>query len=88
MAKFIRLHGELIPLKIDITYSPEDLAWIASVPCLQGVVTHGNTPSEAARHAEEAIQLHLESLKAHGIDLTEDSHPPFRSKDSKGGGKL
>lgn len=50
--------------KVDIRWSDEDKAWVARVPELDGVVTHGDTLVEAAENAEDAIELHLESLKA------------------------
>lgn len=51
--------------RVDIAWSEEDQAFIARVPELDGVVTHGASVKEAAEHAEEAIALHLESLAAH-----------------------
>ena len=51
--------------KVDIRWSGADQAWIARVPELDGVVTHGSSVVEAAQMAEEAIELHLESLNAH-----------------------
>ena len=57
--------------KVDIRWSDEDQAWIARVPELDGVLTHGDTVVEAAEMAEEAISLHLESLKAHKIQPPE-----------------
>lgn len=51
--------------KVDIRWSNEDDAYIARVPELAGVVTHGDSVQEAAAMAEEAIELHLESLVAH-----------------------
>lgn len=51
--------------RIVIDWSGEDHAYIARVPELDGVVTHGETEIEALKMAREAIDLHLESLKAH-----------------------
>jgi predicted RNase H-like HicB family nuclease len=51
--------------KVDIRWSDEDKAWIARVPELDGVVTHGDTVVEAAKMAEDAIALYVDSLKAH-----------------------
>src|SRR5918996_4015960 len=39
--------------EIVIHWSEEDQVYIASVPELTGVVTHGNTPAEAAENAVE-----------------------------------
>lgn len=54
--------------KVDIRWSDEDHAYIARVPELSGVVTHGTTVSEAAKMAEEAIELHLETLEKYKIE--------------------
>lgn len=51
--------------KVDIRWSDEDEVYVARVPELDGVVTHGSTVVEAAKMAEAAIKLHLESLKKH-----------------------
>ena len=51
--------------KVDIRWSDEDKAWIARVPELDGVVTHGDTVVEAAKMAEDAIALYIDSLQAH-----------------------
>ena len=52
--------------KVDIRWSDEDQVFVARVPELDGVITHGENVIEAAKMAEDAIALHLESLKAHG----------------------
>ncbi len=57
--------------KVDIRWSDDDQAFIARVPELDGVITHGETVSDAAHMAEEAIALHLESLKAHNEPIPE-----------------
>lgn len=51
--------------KVQIYWSEEDHTYIAKVPELDGVITHGKSIVEAARHADEAIKLHLESLFAY-----------------------
>lgn len=48
--------------KVDIRWSGEDEVFVARVPELDGVVTHGSTVIQAAKMAEEAIELHLETL--------------------------
>ncbi len=53
------------PYRIIIDWSAEDNAYIARVPELDGVVTHGDTETEALKMAHEAIELYLESLAAH-----------------------
>ncbi len=57
--------------KVKINWSEADQAYIAQVPELDGVVTHGESIVEAALYAEEAIALHLESLEAHDQDIPE-----------------
>ena len=49
-----------------------DGRYSVSVPALKGCHTWGETLPEALRMAEEAIQLHLESLEAHGDPLPPD----------------
>ncbi len=39
------------------------------VPSLPGCVTYGDTVEEAISMAREAIELYLESLKAHGEEI-------------------
>lgn len=52
--------------RVDILWSEEDQVYVARVPELQGCSTHGSTLEEAAKNAEEVIELCLESLKAMG----------------------
>lgn len=51
--------------KIIIEWSVEDGVYLARVPELDGVVTHGKSRTEALLMAEDAIDLHIKSLKAH-----------------------
>ncbi|MBW1811722.1 MAG: type II toxin-antitoxin system HicB family antitoxin [Deltaproteobacteria bacterium] len=44
----------------------EDSIFIAEVPALPGCISQGNTRSEAIKNILEAIEVYLESLKAHG----------------------
>lgn len=57
--------------KVDIRWDDEDKVFVARVPELDGVMTHGKNVAEAARMAEEAIDLHLESLEAHDDPIPE-----------------
>jgi antitoxin HicB len=43
--------------------------YTAIVPMLPGCVTFGDTIEEAIAMAKEAIELYLESLKAHGEEI-------------------
>jgi predicted RNase H-like HicB family nuclease len=45
--------------------------WGASVPDLPGCISTGETLEEAQRNIREAIQLHLEGLKAEGLPIPE-----------------
>lgn len=65
---------------VDIFWSDEDGVFVARVPELAGVVTHGDTVAEAAKMAEEAIALHLRSLAKHN----EAAPEPVAHKDLKG----
>ena len=50
--------------RVNIIWDEEDQIFIARVPELDGVVTHGDTLIQVAQHAEEAIDLHLQTLKS------------------------
>ena len=54
----------------------EDGIFIAEVPALPGCITQGATRSEAIANVKEAIELYLESLKAHGDPIP----PPIREE--------
>lgn len=43
--------------------------YTVTVPSLQGCVTYGETIEEAKKMAKEAIELYIESLKAHGDEI-------------------
>jgi len=47
--------------------------WGAYVPDLPGCISTGETLVEVRRHIREAIQLHLEGLKAEGQPIPEPS---------------
>lgn len=55
--------------EVDIQWSLEDQCYIATVPELPGCQTHGDTLQEAAKMAEEAIALYVESLAARGLEI-------------------
>lgn len=57
--------------EIDISYSPEDKAYVARVPELLGCVTHGASYAEALTHAEEAIACFVEDAEADGESIPE-----------------
>lgn len=43
----------------------EDGMFVAEVPSLPGCISQGKTRAEATENIKEAIELYLESLKAH-----------------------
>ena len=43
----------------------EDGVFVAEVPSLPGCISQGKTRDEATENIKEAIELYLESLKAH-----------------------
>ena len=44
----------------------EDGTFVAEVPSLPGCISQGPTRAETVRNIQEAIEVYLESLKAHG----------------------
>ncbi|MEX2492195.1 MAG: type II toxin-antitoxin system HicB family antitoxin [Nitrospirales bacterium] len=43
----------------------EDGAFVAEVPALPGCLSQGQTRADALKNIQEAIEVYLESLKAH-----------------------
>lgn len=54
------------PYLINIFWSDEDRLYIAEVPELEGCLSHGKTPTDAARHAEDAIASWVQTAKKMG----------------------
>lgn len=44
------------------------------VPSLPGCITYGDTIDEAIEKAKEATKLYIESLKAHGEEITTEEN--------------
>ena len=44
----------------------EDGIFVAEVPALPGCISQGSTRKEALENAQEAMELYIESLEAHG----------------------
>lgn len=63
---------------INMFWSEEDGRWIADVPDLPGCSAHGRTPAEAAREAEDAMALWLETVQSEGLPI-----PSARYRSSK-----
>ncbi len=51
--------------RILLTKEPEG-GYTVTVPSLPGCITYGETIEDAKKMAKEAIELYIESLKAHG----------------------
>ena len=62
---------------INILWSEEDNCYMAEVPELEGCITSGNTPAQAAKHAEEAIATWILGAKKlkHSIPEPVLKHP-------------
>lgn len=54
----------------------EDGIFVAEVPSLPGCISQGRTRTEAIENIEEAIEIYIESVKAHGPPVP----PPIREK--------
>ena len=61
----------MIPYPIVIFSSDEDEAYIADVPDLRSCSAHGETPEEALREIQIALELRLEAARELGIPLPE-----------------
>ncbi len=53
--------------EIVVEKEPEAQGYSAHSPTLPGCFSNGKTIEEARRNIREAIQLHIESLLAHGL---------------------
>lgn len=56
---------KILNYKILLKKEPEG-EFTVSAPSLPGCITYGDTLDEAIEKAKEAIELYIESLKAHG----------------------
>lgn len=52
--------------EIIIYWSPEDSVFVAEVPELPGCAAHGDTPQNALKNVEEAIQLWIDTAREFG----------------------
>jgi predicted RNase H-like HicB family nuclease len=65
--------ARVLTYRVWLTKEPEG-GYTVTVPSLPGCVTYGESVDEAVLMAREAIELYLESLKAHGEPIpTEDA---------------
>ncbi len=61
----------LLNYRVLLRKEPEG-GYTVTVPSLPGCVTYGDTVEEAISMAREAIELYIESLKAHGEEIPTD----------------
>ena len=54
-----------------VVYEQGDRNWSAYVPDLPGCVATGKTLRDTERTVTEAIQFHIEGMKAHGLAVPE-----------------
>jgi len=59
---------KVLNYKILLKKEPEG-GFTVLVPSLPGCITYGDTLDEAIEKAKEAIELYIESLKAHGEEI-------------------
>lgn len=56
-------------MRYTVIYEKGDSAWGAYVPDLPGVIAVGETREEVESLIREAVELHIEGLKAEGLAL-------------------
>jgi predicted RNase H-like HicB family nuclease len=61
---------------INIFWSSADDCWIADVPDLRDCSAHGETPEEAAREAQIAMELWVETAKECGDPIPKPRYRP------------
>jgi predicted RNase H-like HicB family nuclease len=67
-------HMKYYTFEIVVEKEPEDEGYLAYSPTLPGCTSNGLTIEAAKRNIREAIQLHLESLRAHGQEIPQQEH--------------
>lgn len=55
---------------------PEEGGYTVLVPALPGCVTQGETEEQCVERAREAIAAYVESLRARGLPVPEETEPP------------
>jgi predicted RNase H-like HicB family nuclease len=61
---------------INVFWSADDGCWIADVPDLKYCSAHGESPTEAVREAQVAIELWLETAEDGDIPIPEPRYRP------------
>ena len=59
---------KILNFKVLLKKEPEG-GFTVLVPSLPGCITYGDTVDESMANAKEAIELYIESLKAHGEEI-------------------
>jgi predicted RNase H-like HicB family nuclease len=62
---------KVLSYRIVLRKEPEG-GYTVIVPSLPGCITYGDTVEEAIKMAREAIELYIESLRAHGEEVPTD----------------
>ena len=62
---------KLLSYRIMLKKEPEG-GYTVMVPSLPGCITYGDTVEEAIEMGKEAIELYIESLRAHGDEIPTD----------------
>jgi antitoxin HicB len=62
---------KILNFKILLKKEPEG-GFTVFVPSLPGCITYGDTVDESIINAKEAIELYIESLKAHGEEIPDE----------------
>ena len=55
-----------------------DGGYTVEVPSLPGCISEGDTVEEALANIREAIELHIESMVAHGEEVPDDYPAPLQ----------
>ncbi len=63
--------SQTISYRVLLKKEPEG-GYTATVPSLPGCITYGESIEEATNMVKEAIELYLESLKAHNEEIPND----------------
>ncbi len=63
-------------MKLHVIIEKDEAGYYAAeVPALPGCLSQGRTYDEALANIKEAIELHIESMVAHGEEVPEDFAP-------------
>lgn len=62
----------LTQYRIELGWSEEDEAFVATVPALPGCAADGPTPEDALREVRIALQGHLAARRKHGLSEPQD----------------